>query len=74
MTIFHCIDEALLFESYQRVRKDGAPGIDKQTGYEYSENLDQNVKQLHERMRAGKYRAPAVRRVAIPKNDGGERK
>ena len=73
MSIFHCMNEDLLFESFQRIRKDGAPGIDKQTGKEYSENLGQNLRLLDERIRSGRYRAPAVRRVMIPKSDGGER-
>jgi RNA-directed DNA polymerase len=72
-TLAHLIDEELLREAYRLTRKDGATGIDGQTGKAYAEQLDANLRDLHERLRSQKYVAPPVRRVRIPKASGGER-
>jgi group II intron reverse transcriptase/maturase len=69
-TLAHHIDLELLREAHQRTRKDGAVGVDDQTAEEYAANLDENLRSLHERLKAGTYRAPPVRRVHIPKGDG----
>ncbi len=69
-TLAHHIDMAFLKEAYCRTRKDGAAGIDGQTAEEYAENLEENLKSLLERFKSGCYKAPAVRRVYIPKVDG----
>jgi retron-type reverse transcriptase len=66
----HHVDVALLAEAHKRTRKDAAAGIDGQTGSDYAEDLDTNLQKLWERLKSGKYRAPAVRRVHIPKGDG----
>jgi group II intron reverse transcriptase/maturase len=65
--LVHYMDEAWLLEAYRLTRKDGAAGIDKQTAMDYAKNLDQNLKELLDRTKSGRYRAPAVRRVYIPK-------
>ncbi len=69
-TLAHHIDEHFLYEAYVRTRKDGAVGIDGQTAKEYEVNLVENLRDLLERFKSGKYRAPPVRRVHIPKGDG----
>jgi RNA-directed DNA polymerase len=69
-TLAHHIDLELLREAHHRTRKDGAVGVDRQTAEEYAANLDENLRSLHERLKAGTYRAPPVRRVHIPKGDG----
>lgn len=71
-TLAHQIDEAWLKEAFGRTRKDGAPGVDGQTWEEYAEDLAGNVRDLLTRFKAGTYRAPPVRRVHIPKGDGGK--
>lgn len=67
------IDVEWLLEAYQRTRKDGAPGVDGQSAKEYAKNLESNLRSLIDRAKSGSYRAPAVRRVHIPKGDGGTR-
>lgn len=67
----HLVDLELLREAYKRTRKSGAPGIDRMTAEEYGENLDGNLQSLLERMKAGQYKAPPVKRVHIPKDDKG---
>jgi len=70
-TLAHHLDLEWLKEAYRRTRKDGAPGIDGQTGRDYAENLEDNLRLLLSRARSGDhYRAPPVRRVHIPKGDG----
>lgn len=61
------LDEAWLKEAYKRTRKDGATGIDEVTAEEYAEKLDENITQLINKAKTGLYRAPAVKRVYIPK-------
>jgi group II intron reverse transcriptase/maturase len=53
-------------------RKDGAAGIDEMTGKQYVENLEENLRLLHERLKSGTYKAPPVRRKHIPKGTSGE--
>jgi len=71
-TLAHHIDLELLLEAHRRTRKDGAVGVDGQTAEEYAANLEGNLASLHERLKAGTYQAPPVRRVHIPKGDGGK--
>jgi group II intron reverse transcriptase/maturase len=66
-SLAHHMDVAWLAEAYNRTRKDGAVGIDGQTAVRYAQGLDENLKDLLERAKSGRYRAPAVRRVHIPK-------
>lgn len=66
----HHIDLTWLHEAYRRTRKDGAPGADGQTAAAYAEHLEANLQDLLDRAKSGRYRAPAVKRVHIPKGDG----
>lgn len=66
-TLAHHIDELWLREAYRRTRKDGAAGVDGVTAAQYEEALEANLSSLLERFKTGAYRAPAVRRVHIPK-------
>lgn len=72
-TLSHHIDLLWLYEAHRKTRLDGAVGLDRQTGAEYTSNLDSNLRSLLERFHTGGYRAPSVRRVEIPKGDGGVR-
>ena len=66
-TLAHHIDETWLREAYRRTRKDGAAGVDGVTAVQYEANLEANLSSLLERFKSGRYRAPAIRRVHIPK-------
>ena len=60
-----------LREAFQRVRKDGAKGVDGQSAQDYAENLEANLRSLLGRAKSGDhYKAPPVRRTYIPKGDG----
>jgi RNA-directed DNA polymerase len=69
-TLSHYIDIEWLREAHRRTRKDGAPGVDGQSAEQYEANLEGNLKELLERAKSGRYVAPPVRRVHIPKGDG----
>lgn len=70
-SLSHHIDIEWLREAYRRTRKDGAVGVDGQTAAEYEANLESNLESLLNRAKSGRYRAPPVRRVHIPKGSGG---
>lgn len=72
-TLNHHVDMAWMREAYRCTRKDGATGIDGQSAEQYEEKLEENLQSLLERAKAGTYRAPAVRRVHIPKGNGETR-
>ena len=72
LTLAHHIDELLLREAFRRTRKGGARGIDGQSAEQYSEHLEENLRDLLDRAKSGMYRAPPVRRVHIPKGNGSE--
>jgi RNA-directed DNA polymerase len=67
-----CIPKRAVWEAYKRVRSNhGAAGVDGQTIAEFEEELKDNLYKLWNRMSSGSYMAPPVRRVEIPKDDGG---
>ena len=72
-TLHHVIDLEWMREAYRLTRKDGAPGIDGVTAADYAVNLETNLLDLLERIKSGRYVAPPVRRVYIPKADGSQR-
>ena len=72
-TLAHLIDVDFLKEAFRRTRKDAAVGVDGVTAADYALDLDANVRDLHERLRTGRYYAPPVRRVWLAKEDGRKR-
>ena len=71
--VFHLIDRAFLLEASRQTRKNSAPGVDQVTATQYADNLDDNLRDLHERLRDNRYVAPPVERVWIEKDDGKQR-
>jgi len=67
------IDHEWLREAYRRIRKDAATGVDGQTAAEFGEHLDEELPRLLNEAKSGRYRAPPVRRVHIPKAGGESR-
>ena len=72
-TLAHLIDVDFLKEAFNRTRKGGVPGVDGVTAEEYGKNLDENLRNLHERLRTGRYKAPPLKRGWREKDDGGKR-
>ena len=67
------IDEAALTRAFHALRKDATVGVDGITKDEYGQALESNIRDLHERLKAGRYRHQPIRRVHIPKEKGRTR-
>lgn len=72
MDLSHHLDQEWFVEAFRRTRKDGAVGVDGISGSEYGSSLDERIGDLIDRAKSGRYRAPPVKRVLIPKGDGKE--
>ena len=69
-----CIAKREVWEAYKRVKgNQGAAGVDGQSIAQFEEDLKDNLYQIWNRMSSGSYLPPPVRRVDIPKGDGGTR-
>ena len=71
--LLHHVNIELLRESYYRLKKQAAPGVDGITWQEYGQDLEARLTDLHGRIHRGAYRAQPSRRVWIPKADGRQR-
>jgi RNA-directed DNA polymerase len=71
--LLHHITIDLLEQSYLSLERDSAPGIDGVAWQTYGENLEEKLKELHDRVHRGRYRARPARRTHIPKADGSKR-
>lgn len=69
----HHIDVDALRRAYHRLRKDAAAGVDGVTKEGYGENLENNLRDLHQRLRSMRYRHQPIRRVLIDKEGGKKR-
>ncbi len=72
-SLAHLMDVSALERAYQRARKDAAVGVDGVTKEQYGQELEKNLQDLHERMKAKRYRHQPIRRVHIPKEGGRTR-
>jgi RNA-directed DNA polymerase len=70
-SLHHHWDLEWFAEAYRCLNPKSAPGADGVTVEEYGKNLRSHLESLRERVLGGTYRAPAVRRVRIPKGTGG---
>lgn len=73
-SLAHHIDIHWLYQAFEKTRKDGALGIDNQSADDYRKDLAENLQELLEKLKSGRYRAPAVKRVYIPKAGGKEKR
>ena len=71
--LHHIYNLETLRAAYFSLKREAAPGVDGQTWRHYSEALEGNLQDLSDRLKRGAYRAKPVRRVYIPKVDGGQR-
>ena len=68
--LYGMLNEEMLKDSWQYIRKDAACGVDRISAEEYKQNLDENIHQLVENLKKKRYRAKLVRRQYIPKGNG----
>ena len=71
--LLHHVDLARLEAAYWAVNPKAATGVDGVTWGSYGENLEENLRDLLDRVHTGRYRAKPSRRVYIPKPDGRQR-
>jgi group II intron reverse transcriptase/maturase len=71
--LLHHINPVSLRLAFDALKKDAAPGVDGMTWADYEVDLEQRLKELHDRVHRGTYRPRPSRRVYIPKADGRQR-
>jgi group II intron reverse transcriptase/maturase len=71
--LLHHVDVVALKRAFHRVKRDAAPGVDGETVASYEPELDAKLEALCKRVQDGRYRPSPIRRVHIPKSDGGKR-
>jgi group II intron reverse transcriptase/maturase len=68
--LLHHVDVDRLRAAYWALEPEAAPGADGVTWADYGQDLEVNLRDLHERVHRGAYRARPSRRVYIPKPGG----
>ena len=71
--LHHVYDVERLRKAYFALKRNAAAGIDGETWLHYGLGLEDNLRDLSERVRRGAFRAKPVRRAYIPKTDGRQR-
>jgi len=71
--LHHFIDFTMLQESYKELNKHSAKGVDGVTWQHYGDKLEERLPGLLEEFKSGRYKAPAIRRVYIPKDKHSKR-
>ena len=73
LALAHLIDVPALRRAFGRIRKGAAVGVDGVSKEQYGQRLEENLQELHERLRTKRYRHQPIRRVYIPKEQGKQR-
>ena len=73
LSIAHLLTAEALMEAYKSLRKDASAGVDGVTYGEYRKEAGRRIQELYERVKAKRYRAQALRRIYIPKENGKQR-
>ena len=68
--LMHHFSEENLRACFQTLSNKKASGVDGVTKEEYSQNLEENLQRLHQKIQQRSYRPKPVRPVEIPKEDG----
>jgi RNA-directed DNA polymerase len=71
--LLHHVSLHRLYLAFDEVNPKAAPGVDGVSWAEYERDLGANLRDLHERVQSGRYRASPSRRAYIPKADGRQR-
>jgi len=72
-SLLHHLTAELLRASFFELKKQAVPGIDGETWHDYAVDFERRIKDLHERIHRGAYRAKPSKRSYIPKPEGGMR-
>lgn len=71
--LLHHLNVEALDRAFRRLKRGAAAGIDGETVTTYEQGLKEKLADLCVRVHRGQYRPQPVRRVYIPKSDGGQR-
>ena len=71
--LLHHVNVESLGRAFARLKRNASPGVDGRTVAEYEQDLEANLAGLAQRVHRGSYKPLPVRRVHIPKPDGGKR-
>src|SRR4051794_5147256 len=66
--LLHHVDVDRLRSAFLALKRDAAPGVDGVTWEQYAEQLEESLRELHQRLHQGEYGARPSRRVYIPKD------
>jgi len=72
-SLAHHLTQEYLLNSFSKLRKSAASGIDKESARDYASNLSMRIEDLYNRLCSHKYKAPHIRRAWINKGDGKQR-
>lgn len=72
-SIAHLLTREALDSAFRSLRKEASAGVDGVTYAEYDANAEDNLANLHDRLKSGRYRAQPLRRTYIPKDSGEAR-
>src|SRR5215831_10026803 len=72
-SIGHLITPEALEAAFRSLSKTASAGVDGVTYEVYEANAGENIRQLHQRLKDGRYQAQPLRRIYIPKEDGKQR-
>jgi len=71
--LFQFLKVDLLRESFYKLKRDAAPGLDGVRWYEYERSLEERLPELERELHKGSYRAIPAKRRYITKDDGRQR-
>lgn len=71
--LLHHVNVESLGRAFARLNRSASPGVDGRLVAQYEQDLAANLADLHQRVHRGSYKPLPVRRVHIPKSDGGKR-
>jgi len=71
--LLHHVNIAALERAFRRQKRLASAGVDGMTVAAYEQDLEANLRDLCTRVHTRRYRPQPVRRVYIPKADGGQR-
>jgi RNA-directed DNA polymerase len=68
--LYGMLNEELLRESWRAIKKHAAYGVDQISAQDYEQHLEDNIRDLVERLKQKRYRAKLIKRHYIPKDNG----
>ncbi len=63
------LNEELLTESWREIKKSAASGVDQISAQDYEQHLEENIRDLVERLKQKRDRAKLVKRHYIPERE-----